>query len=160
MKWAAAHRYLWALGGREMSRRTRGQKQRLGQRRATHYSRSRSFRTARFVPEFVMRNGVARLNAAARGQEHAPELGGIANQQPIELVLVRDGNERRHGLPVPCDQHGPALACFYVRAELCFDVGDGCNLHSLISSPPMNRRLPRFTPMARMKTCLCSGSIP
>ena len=60
-------------------------------------------------------------------------------------------------LPLRVIMTGPSFCAFvYISTEMGFHVRERCDLHNSNSCPPINNRLPFFTPIAKTETVFSS----
>src|SRR5262249_3726675 len=111
------------------------------------------------TPELVVGDPACFLDLASRLVEQCLELRRMCQQQPFQLVIVRDRQQHGDGLAVPSDYDGAFLRLLQVSAQARFDVRDRGNLHSSNSSSPKKRRLRSLTPMASTRTWPLSALI-
>src|SRR5579871_919958 len=105
-----------------------------------------------FRPEFVVTEYLAFPNLLTGFFQNGLQPRRIGHEQPFDLVRILDANDHGHRPAVARDHHRPVLTGLQKGAELRFDFRNGCDFHNSTSSPPTIRRLPSFSPMARICT--------
>src|SRR5438552_3495871 len=113
-----------------------------------------------FFPEGFMGNAAPFSKPLSSGFQDRLQSRRVSHEQALNILLGLGAEQDRDRFALARHDDRTFLGSLDVFSKMGSDFALSCHFHSSTSSPPTNRRLPSFTPMAWIWTSRSSSSIP